>query len=183
MPIRPPRGVRAHHLLLTAVIACSRSQPQSAAAPRMIDPIPVYEIAPGPTMDSPIALAPAQRADDPLAALGATRRVTLTAANADARALLLALAREAGVNLVVSPDVAVRVNANFSDVPAADAMRAIIMEAGLSVLTTGPRSPWPPVVFYQLPVNIDRASVETIVARFGVSAEMARWIVESRAKP
>ena len=138
---------------------------------------------PGQTGGSPASIAPARQPVDPLASLGANKHVTLTATNADARTLLLELAREAGVNLVVSPDVAVRVNANFNDLPAVDAMRAIIAEAGLSVLTAGPQSPWPPVVFYQLPVNINRASVETIVARFGVSAEMAKWIVESREKP
>jgi methylglyoxal synthase len=38
-------------------------------------------------------------------------------------------------------------------------------------------------VFYQIPVNINQASAEAIVARFGVTLEMARWIVENRVKP
>ena len=59
-------------------------------------------------------------------------------------------------------------------------MRAILAEAGLSVLT-GPRQPnWPPVVFYEMPVNVNEASAEGIMERFGVTAEMAQWIVESR---
>ena len=168
---------------LAALGACVRPPRETETTPQRIDPIPVYEIVPSPPGAATIAFAPTSRPRDPLADLGATKRVTLTATNADARALLLALAREAGVSIVVSPDVSVRVNANFVDVPAADAMRAIIAEANLSVLTTGPQSPWPPVVFFQLPVNIDRATVETIVARFGVSAEMAKWIVENRPKP
>jgi hypothetical protein len=170
-------------LCAATLVSCAQPQAETVPAPETIEAIPVYEIVPGLTRDSLASIAPSWRPGDPLASIGATRRVTLTATNADARALLLALARESGVNLVVSPDVAVRVNANFNDVPAVDAMRAIIAEAGLSLLTAGPQSPWPPVVFYQLPVNINRASVETIVARFGVSAEMAKWIVESRSKP
>jgi hypothetical protein len=93
------------------------------------------------------------------------------------------LAREAGINIIVSPDVTTRVSVNFNDVPAAEAIRAIISEAGLSLLTSGLQSPWPPVVFYQLPVNINEISAETIFARFGVSAEMAKWIVENRPRP
>jgi hypothetical protein len=62
-------------------------------------------------------------------------------------------------------------------------MRAVVAEAGLSVMHGSLQSPWPPVVFYQLPVNVNQVSAETIVARFGVSAEMAKWIVESRPKP
>lgn len=145
-------------------------------------PIPVYEIVPTVEGGTGIFIAPA-RPRDPLAGLDATKRVTLSANNANARTLLLSLAREAGVSLIVSPDVTARVSVNFVDVPAAEAMRAIITEAGLAVLTAGQQSPWPPVVFYQLPVNINQVSAETIVARFGVSAEMAKWIVESRPKP
>lgn len=117
---------------------------------------------------------------DPLAALGATRRVTLTASNAEARTLLLWLAQEAGVSLVVAPDATARVSVHFENVQAHDAMRAIMAQAGLSVLTA-PRHPnWPPVVFRQMPVNVNEASAERIIERFGVSVEMAKWIVESR---
>ena len=117
---------------------------------------------------------------DPLARLGATRRVTVTASNADARALLLWLAQEAGVSLVVAPDVTSRVSVHLEDVQAHDAMRAIMAEAGLSVLTAPRRPNWPPVVFHQLPVNVNEVSAEGIIERFGVSAEMAQWIVDSR---
>jgi hypothetical protein len=177
------RSRRAAVVCALTLTACVQPPAATVPAPQTIDPIPVYEIVPGPASGSPVSIAPARRPSDPLASLGANKRVTLTATNADARTLLLELAREAGVSLVVSPDVSVRVNANFNDLPAVEAMRAIIVEAGLSVLSAGPQSPWPPVVFYQLPVNINRASVETIVARFGVSLEMAKWIVESREKP
>jgi aspartate aminotransferase-like enzyme len=80
----------------------------------------------------------------------------------------------------VAPDVTSRVTIHFENVQAADAMRAIIAEAGLSVLTAPRRPNWPPVVFHELPVNLDDVSVERMMERFGVSAEMAQWIVESR---
>jgi hypothetical protein len=161
-------------------MACRPGVPAGEpAAP--LPPISVYEITP--TRDSnrvTVSRVPQSLPRDPLARLGATRRVTITASNADARALLLWLAQEAGVSLVVAPDVTSRVSVHFEDIPAHDAMRAIMAEAGLSVLTA-PRQPnWPPVVFHEMPVNLNEASAERIIERFGVSAEMAQWIVESR---
>lgn len=145
-----------------------------------LPPIPVYEITPTEERAG-MAIAPST-ARDPLAELGATKRVSLTASNADARTLLLWLAQQAGVSLVVSPDVNARVSVSLNNIPAADAMRAVISQAGLSVLASSPGAPWPPVVFHHLPVNVNEASAETIAARFGVSTEMARWIVESRVR-
>ena len=161
----------------------SRTAPESAPAPRpsalpALQTIPVYEIVPAPR-EGMVTVAPA-RQRDPLTELGATKPITLNASNANARTLLLEIAREAGVSLVVAPDVSARVSVNFVDVPAGEALRAIIAQAGLSILTGGIRSPWPPAVFYQLPVNIDQASAETIIARFGVSAELAKFLVETR---
>jgi hypothetical protein len=160
--------------------ACRPTTPAGEPA-EPLPPISVYEITP--TQDSTrvtVSRVPEATPRDPLAALGATRRVTLNASNADARTLLLWLAQEARVSLVVAPDVTSRVSVNFENVQAHDAMRAIMAEAGLSVLTT-PRQPnWPPVVFYHMPVNVNEVSAEGIMERFGVSAEMAQWMVESR---
>lgn len=120
------------------------------------------------------------RSRDPLADITSIKRVTLTSDNADARTLLLWLAQQAGASLVVSQDVETRVSVSFRDVLVVDAMRAIMAEAGLSILVGAPTAPWSPVVFYQLPVDVDRASAEAIAARFGVSLELAKFIVESR---
>ena len=97
--------------------------------------------------------------------------------------MLLWLAEQAGVSLVVAPDVTARVSVTFTNVPAGDAMRAIIAEAGLSLLAADMRSPWPPVVFFERPVNINEATAEALMSRFGVSEAMAKWIVESRPHP
>ena len=173
-------ATRSAAAVVLVLAACRPSQPLGEPA----DPlpaIPVYEITPA--RDSATLSVRPARNRDPLGALGATRRVTLTSSDADARTLLLWLAQEAGVNLVVSPDVRARVSVNFADVPAVDAMRAIMSQAGLSVLSAATGVPWPPVVFYHAPVNVNEASAAAIVARFGVSDEMVRWILDSRTRP
>ena len=142
--------------------------------------IPAYELTPTEGGGLAITRTPGR---DPLSALGATKRISLNARDADAKTLLLWLAREGGVNLVVAPDVNARVSVNFTDIPAGEAIRAVMAEAGLSIVTSGLQSPWPPIVFFQVPTNINESTVQTIVQRFGVSAEMAKWIVESRPKP
>lgn len=154
----------------------SRSVPvraDTAALPS----IPVYEIAGG--GDAPLRLS-LVRSRDPLSAVVSTKRVSLTASNQDVRTLLLWLAEQAGTSLVISPDVNARVTVAFRDVLVVDAMRALMAEAGLSVLVGPLEAPWSPVVFYQLPVNVNLASAEVIAARFGVSLELAKFMVQSR---
>jgi hypothetical protein len=171
-------------LAIMALPGC-RVSPAPAAAPapdqRPLPDIPVYELSP--VSDSAGARITLSRAGDPLAALTSAKRFTLTSNGADARTLLLWLAQEAGLNLVVSQDVNARVSVSFTDVPAVDAIRTVMAVAGLSVLTSPARAPGPPVVFYRLPINVNEATAEVIAARFGVSLEMARFIVESRNRP
>jgi hypothetical protein len=141
--------------------------------------IPVYEIAAGSDTGA-LVLAPV-RSRDPLAGIRSTKLITVTAANQDVRTLLLWLAEQAGTSMVISPDVNARVTVSFRDVPVVDALRAVMAEVGLSVLVGPMQAPWAPVVFYQLPVNVNMASAEAIAARFGVSLELARFMVESRS--
>jgi type II secretory pathway component HofQ len=103
----------------------------------------------------------------------------VTAIDADARSLLIAIARESGLNLVVSTDVRRRVSVSLTNAPADEAIAAIIAQAGLTV--SRPVAATPAVVFYQLAVNVNQAPAETIAVRFGTSAELAKWIVDSRA--
>lgn len=174
------RGALVAVVVALSLVSCRPPWSRAGAPTRPLPDIPVYELRPTDSVRVAIVPAPSR---DPLERLGATKRVTLTANDADARTLLLWLAQQAGVSLVVAPDVTARVSVSFNDVPAHEAMRAIMAEAGLSLLTSGLQSPWPPVVFYQLPVNVNEISAAAIVARFGVSLEMARWIIESRPKP
>ena len=111
--------------------------------------------------------------------VAARPRVSITADNADAREVLLAIGRTAGVNVVVSPEIRTRVTATLVDVPADQAIQAIVDVLGLSILQ--PRAPGQAtIVFHQPAVNVNNASAEQIAARFGVSAEMARWLAENQ---
>lgn len=107
------------------------------------------------------------------------QRISVRAIDADARALLIGIAAQAGINIVVSSDVNRRVSLTLNDVPAIQAIQEIAVAASLTIATPESRA-LPAVVYYQLPVNVNSASAETIAKRFGVSEELARFIVESR---
>ena len=109
----------------------------------------------------------------------AGQRVSVRAIDADARALLVGIANQAGINLVVSSDVNRRVSLTLHDVPALQAIHEIAVAGGLTVATPESRA-LPSIVYYPLPVNVNAASAETIAVRFGVSLELARFIVASR---
>lgn len=107
------------------------------------------------------------------------RLITVSAVNADVRPLLIGIAREAGIDLVVTSDVNKRVSINLRDVPVSEAIAAIASAADLTLGVPRQRD-LPAVVFYQLPVDINKESAATIAARFGVTLELAKFIVESR---
>lgn len=104
--------------------------------------------------------------------------VTLEAVNVEVRALLLALARDANLNLVIDPAVRGRITASFTDVPVREALRAVASVANVSL--TGEPVTADPVIFYALPIDIRHASADMIQNRYGVSAEVAGWIVENQ---
>ena len=106
-------------------------------------------------------------------------RVTLTATDADVRVILPLLAEAAGISMVLEPDVRGTVSVHFERVPALEALRETLSLAGLAVLAEL-RPPGGGTVFYTVPVSIDALTAEEIRARFGVSADMARFIVQAR---
>jgi hypothetical protein len=107
--------------------------------------------------------------------------VTLSAANVDIRALLPALAEAAGVSLVLGPDITGRVSVNLKGVPARMALEAVLAEAGLSLAgESSLEAPWGPTVFYAIPFDLEHASAASIQRRFGVSPEVAEWLVANR---
>jgi hypothetical protein len=109
-------------------------------------------------------------------------RVTITADNADAREVLLAIARVGGLNVVVSSEIRTRVTAHLIGIPADQAIQAIADVTGLRVLR--PAAPGSAtVVFFQQPVDVNRARAETITSRFGVSKELAKFVVEAQQPP
>ena len=131
------------------------------------------------TLPEDLPRLPAGPASAPAASVpGSTRLITVTAVDADARSLLIAIAREAGINLAVSSDVQRRVSVSLTNAPADEAIAAIIAQAGLSISRP---SAAPAVVFYQLAVNVNQAPAETIAIRFGISSDLAKWLVENRS--
>jgi hypothetical protein len=119
------------------------------------------------------------RALDPVSNPGPP--VTLSAANVDIRALLPVLAEAAGVSLVLGPDITGRVSVNLTGVPARTALEAVLAEAGLSLAgESSLQAPWGPTVFYAIPFYLDRASAAAIQRRFGVSPQVAEWLVSNR---
>jgi hypothetical protein len=149
--------------------------------PQMPTTLPAFE------QSRPVVSAPSLPSVPELAqsagAGASSKLISVTAVDADARSLLIAIAREAGISMVVSMDVRRSVSVSFKDTPADEALRAIIAQAGLTLVNPPSSRPLPIVVYYQLPVDVNEAPVETISARFGVSADLAKWLVESRAAP
>ena len=107
------------------------------------------------------------------------RLITLNAVNADVRPLLIGIAREAGIDLVVTSDVNARVSINLKDTPAIDAIAALASAANLTFGLPKEKQ-LPAVVYYQLPVDVNKEGPAAIAARFGVSLELAKFIIESK---
>lgn len=159
--------------LLSGLAACAPAAPRAASGapvPEALPPLPAPQIT--------LQGAPPRTADpaDPLARVSSLQTVTLRAQDVGVRALLAALAEAAGISLVLDPGVEGRMSVHLVDVPVADALREVLAAANLSAVTPSAIAPWGPVVFYAIPVDIDRASAELIRARFGVSAEVARQL-------
>lgn len=160
----PPRAIIVHTVNVPARgPSGSLAQPLSAELP--VDQVIIIPTRPATPLQRPIQ---------------GGNRVTMTATNADVRELLPALASAAGVSLAMTSDVRGRVSINLRDVSALDALRAVIEEAGLTVGSSEIAAPFPSVVFYQLPVNVNTASAATIKARYGVGDSVANWIVRGR---
>lgn len=163
-------------LAAAALSACARPRPPAASPP---PPPPLPELIIEAPTPSPPARLPAAAAD-PLAGYPPGDPVSLSARDVDLRALIVLLAEQAGVSMVLDPTIQGRTTVNFVNLPALEALRTVLAGAGLAIAAGPPEIPIGPTVFYALPVDIERASAELIQARFRVSAEVARWIVETR---
>jgi hypothetical protein len=104
----------------------------------------------------------------------------------DVRPLLEFVARAGGYRLVYPTDLSRRVRVSLTNVPVSVALATLLEAADLTLESTTPGAPPPlsrPVVFYELPVNVDSLSADAIVKRFGVGPAVANMIVTSRGKP
>jgi hypothetical protein len=102
---------------------------------------------------------------------------------ADVRDILGFLGHAAGVRFVFSPDINRKVRMTLTDVPISTAIEAVLAEANLTLegTTSLKPPPTPAVVFYQVPVNVDSLSVESIMKRFGVGRAVAEALAQSRS--
>ena len=147
--------------------------PAPVVVPAPMETLPVEYVVELPTVREPTREVPGARTPD--------RLVTLTATNVSVRELLPLLAEAAGVNLVLAPEVDGRVSVRFQDVPAGQALDAVMQHAGLSTPAPPLTVPWiPAVVFFELPVNVNAADALTLQRRFGITERAAEWIVLSR---
>ena len=167
-------------LIAVAALACG-PPPRVLIVQTVVAAAPKSDSIPAAVLSMDQIVSPA-RPVAPLVLPGSreTNRISLTATNADVRELIPVLAQAAGISLVMTPDVRGRVNVYLRDVTALDALRAVIKQAGLTIGEDEIPQPFPPAVFYNLPVNINTASASVIKARFAVSDSIARWIVRAR---
>lgn len=167
-------------IVALAASACTRWESRPATIEPVLDrPLPTLRVEQMAGREEPV-IPPGVTLE--LDAPRQGERVTLTATDTDLRVLLAALADAAGVDLVVGPDVQGRVTVHFEDVPALEALNRLVVETGY-MITAPLRPPWGPTVFYTIPVNVNEADAELIRARFGVSAELARFVVRARIPP
>lgn len=139
------------------------------------------ELIPGGQISTgPAPPTPSGGLTDPLSSFAPGENVSINAVGVEVRTLLGALAEAAGLSLVIGPEVTGQITVNLVDIPALEAFRLVLQETGLMVAAPAFSSPYGPVVFYVLPVNIWEADAELLQARYRVSREMAEWIVESR---
>ena len=104
----------------------------------------------------------------------------------DVRPLLEFVARAGGYRLVYPTNLNRRVRVSLTNVPVSVALTTLLQAADLTLESTTPGVQLPslrPVVFYELPMNVDSLSADAIVKRFGVSPAVAEMIVTSRGKP
>lgn len=178
----------------------SRAQSGSVLAAMLAPVVTIAAIAGcgrGPVPLAPVPSVPAMVTSEPVPSLAATtgaqapakvdsaskeKLVTLTG-TWDVRLALEEIAKAGGFSLMISPEIPpVKLHLSLVNVPASDALMAVIGDAGLTLDgDNAMRVPWnPSVVFYQLPVNIDSLSVEAIMKRFSVNRDLAELIVKSR---
>jgi hypothetical protein len=166
----------AGSMMILAACACGLLVGCAAPAaqlPPPLPPLPVEQLVVSP--GTPLPARPPEPEAEPL--------ITFTAANAPVREMLPLLAEAAGVTLLLHPRVQGRVSFHLEDVPAREALRLVAAQAGYEVAPAAPgmQLPFDPTTVFYLPaVNVNAMDERSIRARFGVSAELAEWIVASR---
>ena len=160
---------------LAGLASCQR--PYTATMIAAPPPIPQEQLIAPPSREP--SLPPVISRDTSVAL---TVNVDTHGRETDVRELLTFLGQAAGVHFVFSPQINKRIRITLLDVPISTAIQAVLAEAALTLegTTSMKPPPTPAVVFYQLPVEIDSLSVESIMKRFGVGRAVAEILVISR---
>lgn len=147
---------------------------------RPIPPVP--QLPASPLAEPVVTVTRSSSARSAADSVAAEPRVTLTG-EWSLRQALEEIGKAGHLSLIVSPEIAdKKYRISLIDVPVSIALQSLLQAAGLSLeQDTGIKLSWnPTVVFYQLPVNVDSMSVESIMKRFNVSRDIAELIVSSR---
>jgi hypothetical protein len=173
---------RAALFAFALTAGCTRQSPPAQSAPRPALPdLSSAQLAP------PVLVPGASSALGPSGVAGEPRvDIDTHGRDEEVRPLLEFVARAGGYRLIYPPDVSRRVRVALNDVPVSLALTALLDLAGLTLEPTTPSAERPlnrPVVFYELPVNVDSLSADAIVRRFGVSPAVADMIVKGRRQP
>jgi hypothetical protein len=167
---------RAAPVAFALIAGCTRQKPPSPPAPRAALP----ELSSAQLAPPVLAPGVADTTREPHVDIDTHGR------DEDVRPLLEFIARAGGYRLVYPPDVPRRVRVALTDVPVSVALTTLLDLAGLTLEPTTPNAERPlnrPVVFYELPVNVDSLPADAIVKRFGVSRAVAEIIVRGRQRP
>jgi hypothetical protein len=171
------RIVRLRHLALaasTALGACVlvRDPVVQPSRPAPLPPLPAQEILE--------VLPPrVERVQD-----SKNAPISIDLVNAIAANEILRIARDAGLNVVVPPTMSTttRVTLRLNNMNPLDVIRAIADAAGHGFAVGPPKPIGGPTVFFRAPIHIDSLDAAGLQRIYGVSAEMAKLIVQSRIK-
>lgn len=162
---------------LIVAASCARQQPEPTPVtrPASLPDLPSAQLASPPFATS----TPAQldTAREPHVDIDTHSR------DADVQPLLEFVARAGGYRLLYPPGLSRKVRVELNNVPVSVALATLLSLADLTLESSTPGAERPlnrPVVFYELPVNVDSLSADAIVTRFGVSRAVADMIVASR---
>jgi hypothetical protein len=174
---------RCLSLLVLIAGACSRQKAEPPVArPAALPDLPAGQLAPPVVVpiSGSAAFAAPDSSREPRVDIDTHSR------DEDVRPLLEFVARAGGYRLTYPTDLNRRVRVSLNNVPVSVALATLLEAADLTLesATAGAKPPLNrPVVFYELPVNVDSLSADAIVKRFGVSPAVANMIVTSRGKP
>jgi hypothetical protein len=153
-------------------VACHHADPVVAAPP----PLPAQRLAPPPA-PSPSLEAIRDTANEMHV------NIDTHGKEVDVRSVLDYIGSVGNFKLVYGADVNKKLRVRLIGVPVSVALEAVLSAAELTLekaATSDVRPGASAVVFYQLPVNVDSLSVESIMKRFGVGRTVAELIVQSR---